>query len=79
MPRSCGKWIEITGQSLGAYTWVYTYLANNTLNIYIKARYRRLAAELNKRHRTLQSREWSFLQVFSEREIILGYRSMFRE
>lgn len=58
------------GQFPGAYTWIYTwiytYLANNTLNIYIKSRYRRLAAELNKRHRTLQSRECSFLEAFLE-------------
>lgn len=48
MLRSAESRLRLRGSELDAYTRVYTYLANNTLNIYIKGRYR-LATELNKR------------------------------
>lgn len=59
MPRSAESGLRLRGSELDAYTRLYTYLANNMLNIYIKARYR-LATELNKRQlymRRRQSRE----------------------
>lgn len=58
MPRSAESGLRLRGCELEAYTWVYTYLANNMFNIYIKNRYR-LATELNERqlYTKRQSRE----------------------
>jgi len=40
MPRSAESGLRLRGSEFDAYTWLYTYLANNMLNIYIKGGYR---------------------------------------